>query len=902
MESLTNSHRTFRFGVFEADLPAGELRKHGVRIKIQEQPFQILLLLLEHPGELVTREDLRRKLWADHTFVDFDRSLNTAITKLRLALCDSAETPRFVETVPRRGYRFIAPVATQAGDSASSEVAELPISKPHLVIEEQNLQPQLLRAKSSFRLWYLIAALLIVVFSVSAIYYTHSRGTKSLPSASVVARRSVAVLGFKNLTGDSGHAWLSTALSDWLSAELAAGEQLRAIPEENVARMKVELALPDVDSLGKDSLGRIRHNLGNDLVVVGSFASLQNESGANIRLDVRLQDTTTGDTIATVSEIGTEAHLFDLVSQTGEQLRGKLGIESVTNQQAAEVAVTLPSNRAAAQLYSEGINRLRSFNALAARELLQKAVAIEPNDALPHSALATAWSKLGYDAAAIAEAKRASDLSSGLPDTERSVVQARYYEVSRNWEKAIQTYRLLFQSFPDNIDYGLSLANAEVVGAKWNDALSTATILRNLPAPLNADPRIDWQEGRAVRSLGDMKRAETAFAAAARKSESSGATLLMARALIDDAMALEGLGDFDRVDALVERAKQVYISAHDLQGVAVAGTNQGSVRETQGDYAGALKKYQESLEVYQSIGDKAGIAGDETNVASVLSDQGDVSGARNHYERARNVYRDIGEPDGVALDETGLGQVFLASGKLAAAKQMFEDSRQICLKTGNRTRQAEALAGLGVIKRIEGDADGALQTATEAKSIFAVGGEQLEQASLNLQMAELLLDRGDSAGATTLAYQAMESFAKTRSASEQASTDLVLSKSFLKQNKIADAKKYADEAIAIARKSNNLPLQLASSIVGAQVSATSVSKIDRAEAAKTLLQIIKDAKSAGLVPLEFDARLALAEVEIASGNMANVPAQLSALERNATQRGWQIISRKAAADLKRARS
>jgi eukaryotic-like serine/threonine-protein kinase len=148
----------------------------------------------------------------------------------------------------------------------------------------------------------------------------------------------------------------------------------------------------------------------------------------------------------------------------------------------------------------------------------------------------------------------------------------------------------------------------------------------------------------------------------------------------------------------------------------------------------------------------------------------------------------------------------------------------------------------------------------------------------------------------------MESFAKTRSASEQASTDLVLSKSFLKQNKIADAKKYADEAIAIARKSNNLPLQLASSIVGAQVSATSVSKIDRAEAAKTLLQIIKDAKSAGLVPLEFDARLALAEVEIASGNMANVPAQLSALERNATQRGWQIISRKAAADLKRARS
>ena len=102
--------REVRFGVFKVDLRTGELYKHGLRLKLQDQPFKILVLLLERPGDVVTREELRQKLWPADTFVDFDTSLNTAIKKLRDALCDSAEKPRYIETLPRRGYRFIAPV------------------------------------------------------------------------------------------------------------------------------------------------------------------------------------------------------------------------------------------------------------------------------------------------------------------------------------------------------------------------------------------------------------------------------------------------------------------------------------------------------------------------------------------------------------------------------------------------------------------------------------------------------------------------------------------------------------------------------------------------------------------------------------------------------------------------
>src|SRR6266568_2156382 len=110
MQATEIRAQTRGFGVFELDVRAAELRKRGVRIKLQEQPFQILCLLLDHSGQVVTREELRQKLWPAHTFVDFDRSLNKAMTKLRFALGDSAESPRYVETIPRHGYRFLAPV------------------------------------------------------------------------------------------------------------------------------------------------------------------------------------------------------------------------------------------------------------------------------------------------------------------------------------------------------------------------------------------------------------------------------------------------------------------------------------------------------------------------------------------------------------------------------------------------------------------------------------------------------------------------------------------------------------------------------------------------------------------------------------------------------------------------
>jgi len=133
MPQSSSAQKILRFGVFTVDLAAGELRKNGVRIRLQEQPFQVLAYLLEHPGEVLTREELRQKLWPADTFVDFDHSLNTAVNKLREALGDSASNPRYVETLARRGYRFLAPVEraeTTPPDSRKTTSPDAKIAAP----------------------------------------------------------------------------------------------------------------------------------------------------------------------------------------------------------------------------------------------------------------------------------------------------------------------------------------------------------------------------------------------------------------------------------------------------------------------------------------------------------------------------------------------------------------------------------------------------------------------------------------------------------------------------------------------------------------------------------------------------------------------------------------------------
>jgi len=223
------------------------------------------------------------------------------------------------------------------------------------------------------------------------------------------ARPSVAILGFKNLSADPNMAWLSTALSEMFTTELAAGEQLRTVSGETVARTKIDLALSDEESLASEALARLRKNLGSDFVVLGSYLDLAGKPPGRIRLDLRLQDTATGRTVAAVSEDGTKEQLLDLVSLAGRRLRERLGIGELSSVELAGIKASVPSKPEALRSYYEGLAKLRAFDALAARDSLTRAVVADPSYPLAHSALAKAWLTLGYDPNAQPEAKKALD-------------------------------------------------------------------------------------------------------------------------------------------------------------------------------------------------------------------------------------------------------------------------------------------------------------------------------------------------------------------------------------------------------------------------------------------------------------------------------------------------------------
>ncbi|MGC2160636.1 MAG: tetratricopeptide repeat protein, partial [Silvibacterium sp.] len=807
-----------------------------------------------------------------------------------------------IRTLPKIGYQFIAPVSdpvdsglAEARTSSTNDCGQQPETDPDVVlvvpIVENILVP---KRRITGRKSLVISAVLLSTLAPFVLVRRSriSDSPKAAAAATLVApRRSIAVLGFSNLSGHPEDAWLSTALSDWLSTELAAGEQLRTVLPETVAEKKSELQLPRSGFPAGSDLNRIGQQLGADLILSGAYATLGRGSGDVVRLDLRLQDTRTGETLAAISESGSESHLFDLVSQAGQTLRAKLAVPEVTRDQANQVAATLPSNPAAAKLYAEGIERLRASDLPDARDLLQRAVSLAPSEPMPHAALASAWEQLGYDRNAESEARRAFDLSSHLSRADRLLIEARFQEASRDWDSAIRTYSALFSFFPDDLDYGLPLANAQVIGGKWQDALQTIAALRRLPAPSKDDPRIDWQEARAARSLGDMNRAVSYASRAAEKARAAGASSFEARALLEEAKSLEPLQNPTRVVSLGQTAEQLFAATQDQQGLASATNYLATVRQDLGDDQAARKGYEDALAIDQRIEYQPGIAATNNNLGSIELGLGDPARALLRYQEAVTTYRRIDEQDGVALAEQGLGDVYLATGQLKLARANYQDSLEICRQSGNRSRGADALAGLSEIFWVEGDLNSAVDAVKQAKASLEQMGDKSSSPHLDAELSSILLDQGKTSEAVNVSRTAAAAFPSYDSATDQVEIHLALANALLAQHKVAEARNAFEAARKVAGNIHDRELLWSIEITAAQLDAAS-GKQGIVDAEKQLNNIARDATSASFVNVGYTARLQLGKLELNSANSAQGRADLNALRLESSGKGFELIARK----------
>ena len=591
---------------------------------------------------------------------------------------------------------------------------------------------------------FLVAAALGLGFYRWQQRVTLAEGRMEVPK---LARPAVAVLGLRNVAADQALDWLSTGLPEMLASELSAGGAVRLIPGENVARAQLELGLQPGATWGKDTLEKVRKNLGSDYVVTGGYTALGSGPGGQLRLDLRLQDTEAGNsTVVAVS--GPREAVFQLVSQAGAKLREALHLDSGG-------ARWTNTNPEATRLYAQGVEKLRRFDAKGAAELLQQAVAVDSRDPRAHSALANSYAALGYAEKAKDEARRAVELSASLPEAERQEVRAQYLEAAGDWAGAARAWEEILSRFPDDLEYGLKLAGSLTAAGEPARALDVARMLRRLPSVAANDVRIYFAEATAAGALGQSKVQQQAAAKAAEVASTQGARLLRARALLLEGWALRNLGDAERAQGVIAEAEGLYQQAGDESGVAKARVQRATLLYDQGELDTARRTLEKALATYRELGDKGNEAQALNNLALVLKQQGDVEAALALYQQSRALSQETGNRVGVASAENNVGAIELKRGDLSGALAAFERAAELSRQVHDKGQEANAVYNAAAALRRLGRLAEAETRHRQALALRRELGQVFGEAASLTDLAAVQWDRGDLKGASATYDQAL---------------------------------------------------------------------------------------------------------------------------------------------------
>jgi eukaryotic-like serine/threonine-protein kinase len=411
--------RIVRFGSFEADFQEGKLTKGGVRIRLQEQPLQILALLLERPGQLVTREEIRQKLWSRDTFVEFDDALNTAVRKLRAALNDSADNPRFLETVPRRGYRFVAPVAWTP--------------------ELQSVTPISQRAPRRTYLWFgFAAALIVAVVSVGGYRHLHRSSFQITP------RDTIVLADFSNTTGDLV---FDDTLRTALNVSLRQSPFLNVLSDSEITKALQQMTRPGSTKLTPEVVREVCQRAGSKAYLAGSIGSL----GSEYVVGLKAVNCQSGDTLA--EELGTAASkekVLDALGLAVSRLRGELG-ESLATVQKFDVPLVqaTTSSLEALKALSQGRKASDDKGPAAALPYDERAIALDPNFAMAYRAVGIDYTTLSELGRAREYFSKAFQLREHASEREKLTISADYYSYGTGeLDKAAQTFQEEMEIYP----------------------------------------------------------------------------------------------------------------------------------------------------------------------------------------------------------------------------------------------------------------------------------------------------------------------------------------------------------------------------------------------------------------------------------------------------------------------
>jgi len=494
------------FGPFELNPSKGELRKRGVRVRLAGQPFEILLYLLNHhSGELVTREQLREHLWKDGTFVDFEGGLNAAIAKLRRALGDSAENPRYIETVPGQGYRFVGTLRKTAA-SPTSKHADPPANLVVLATAPA-AQQRPAEAPSRTRYWGVgipvcLAALAIVI---SAFLYSYVR-----PPPALAGKRDLVLAAFVNRTGEPV---FDETLRQGLAVQLQQSPFLNVISEERIQHTLVLMGQPAGARLTPELARDVCVRTASAAFLEGSIAPLGNQYVLGLTAKSCSGDILEEEQI----QAAKKEEVLSAVTRIARKFRARAGESLATiRQYDTPLAEATTPSLEALQAYSAAWNAAFTTGFTAAVPLLQRAIGLDPQFATAHAFLGRIYADTGESVLSLESTKRAYALRDRASDPERFFITFSYYrQVTGDLAKAQQTLELWAQTYPrDYAPHSLLSGSTTLSTAQFKRTIDEAekAIALNpdaTPAYLNlADGCL---------ALGRVAEAEKALRAAAER-------------------------------------------------------------------------------------------------------------------------------------------------------------------------------------------------------------------------------------------------------------------------------------------------------------------------------------------------------------------------------------------------
>jgi len=655
---LGSSPPKLRFGPYLADLRAGELRKNGLKIRLQEKPLRVLALLAEHQGELVTREELKKQLWAQDTFVDFEKGLNTAVSRLRDALSDQADEPKYIETIPRRGYRFVVPVELIANTSPGALAARAENGAQPVVVAA--IAPVVEPAAGSLakksrgipRLLGWLGGTLVVLLALA---YWLLQGR---PALSFHVRDSVLVADFENQTGDPR---FDHALATAFTVSIAQSRYANVFP-----RTRLDSVLR---RMGKNADQRVTPAVAREICqrenIRGLILSSITRTGQEYALTAELVDPQSGETVRSYTERSYgEDHILDALDVLSRETREALG-ESLYQIHRSDKSLPQVTTRSltALQQYADAQNLWRHAKYPEAVTLFKAAVATDPDFAMAHEALGNAYySHLFYHPddgqkeyeAALAQASRTTD-------REHMIVEARYAQNRMHLEQAVELFNIYLDRYPDD-----SVMRYDYADLLWRSGRLRESIPQFQQAARVAPDSANIYTNLALveRDLGDYPESLRCYARA---------FAIEPQYLTIDNINRE-YGFTFVANGEDQRAEQVFTSLLDKPETRASGLRSLALLDLyHGQNASARRRLEQVLTLLPA-NESLNVSQVHLLLSLVAEGQGEVHRQREELDTAAGFLKDIQEK---VLYGALLGEVYVRAGLTAQAQKIEAATRPL---------------------------------------------------------------------------------------------------------------------------------------------------------------------------------------------------------------------------------